>query len=502
MTEFLTESLLNVTGGYLIRQVLVILWLTLAGLICNLCFIGNFKHSRLWAMLAAFPVGLAVYGAGGFALLLLGIPFNGISMAVLLTLVPAICLVFYIRKKSGFGDIRKDIKPFAVFALIAVMLAVICASGLLSVTIDNDSVYYYSVYPEVIAKEGRYLKYFDTFMTDVGQTSAVLNTLPFLYGFDNTFGIQHFLNIAFLSAFALFMLEELDSSKTAAALSVFFLAGSLPYIFISKWIMSNDYFMIYLCLIVFLTLKQAGEMPESGYEFMLFVFTAFLAMLRVEGVVVCAVLTLCFSSLNVSGKRLGAVFILPVFVFQAGFYAMLYLRMGVDPVYSFLDTGKALVTSGLIIALAVYVLFIRNRVLKLKFINERYRLLIILILILGNGAELVINSERYISNLLTIYRNIRLGHGWGFFGLFMVLAGIAVIIDLIKGRFKEIEITDLIWMSFILTIVAACWARGGVLRMGVGDSGNRIMMETVPLTVVVLAKKCYNSVARRGDTDH
>ena len=170
---------------------------------------------------------------------------------------------------------------------------------------------------------------------------------------------------------------------------------------------------------------------------------------------------------------------------------MLYLRMGVDPVYSFLDVKKALAITLGLIAVLIFILFIRDRVLDIRFIRERYRLMIIFLLILGNGAFLAVNPDRYISNLLTIYRNIRLGHGWGYFGIFMVLAGVLIAVDVVRGGFKDMAFLDFVWVCFILTIIAACWARGGALRMGVGDSGNRIMMETVPLTVAVITQRCF-----------
>ena len=520
MTEILLECMKNVTGGYLLRQAVVIVVLAAAGLVCNHCLFHRFRHSLAFRLLLAFPLGLALYSVGGFALLLLGIPFNAFSMAAALLLTVVAVAVCALRKGGRLVPGRQEAAAYVIFLLAAAATAVFCCSGLLSVTIDNDSVYYYSTYPEIMAKTGSYLKYFDTFMTDVGQTSAVLNTLPFLYGFDNTFGIQHFMNLDFILFFAVVtaMLADRCLAKrgaggsgdmdrlrpgalVAGVLAALFMTGSYPFIFISKWVMSNVYFMEYFCIIVALVLVleagglSAGELRGCGFA--LFVLTAMLSMLRVEGVVVCAVLILCLSTLDIGKRTLTLVFILPVFILQGGFYAMLYLRMGVDPVYSFLDVKKALaITLGLIM-LMVYILFVRDRVLKIRFIRERYRLLVILVLVLGNAAFLAVNTERYVSNLLTIYRNIRLGHGWGYFGIFMVLAAVLIAVDVVRGGFKDVALVDLVWVCFILTIIAACWARGGALRMGVGDSGNRIMMETVPLTVAVIMQKCYYYIVRR-----
>lgn len=506
VTELIKEILKNVTEGYFTAQVITITVLAAAGLLCNLSLFGNFKNRVLMSALFAFPLGLALYSVSGLLLLLLGVPFNSVTAALFPFLITAALCIYGAKTGKYAGCFKTNKVFFIVFALTVVAAACLCTSGLLSVTIDNDSVYYYSTYPEIIAKEGRYLKYFDTFMTDVGQTSAVLNTLPFLYGFDETFGIQHFMNLNFIAVFAMGIYHMLSGKVSEAreedkregsdgfdrkaavfsALATLFLCGSYPFIFISKWVMSNVYFMEYLCIILYLTLLSKSL---KGTGSSLFIFTAMLSMLRVEGVVVCACLALCFSTLDIDSKTIALIYVLPVLILQGGFYIMLYLRMGVDPVYSFLDVKKALAITLGLLALLLYILLLRERLLKHGFIRERCRLLIILVLILGNAGFFVLNSERYIANALTIYRNIRLGHGWGYFGVFMLLAAALTVIDVVRGGFKQMAFPDFVWACFILTIIASCWARGGQLRMGVGDSGNRIMMETVPLTVAVLFKR-------------
>ena len=496
MTDILNACLKTVTQGFFIRQVLTILVLTAAGFVCNLCLFKDFKASKAWALLLAFPLGLALFGIAGFTWLIFGLPFNAFTAALPIVAIPIVLLIW---KRRSIAVDKSDVRDICLFFMIALAVAVICTLGLFSVTIDNDSVYYYSTYPEIIVKTGRYLKYFDTLLTDVGQTSAVLNTLPFLYGFDTTFGIQHFMNMDFMAIFtyAVFSLFTVKLPREfrllASIFALVFMVGSEPFIFISKWVMSNVYFMEFFMIILILSLLQLG-----GDGFMLFILTAFLSMLRVEGVVVAAMLALCLSATDILTKKLAVVHTLPALIFQILFYAMLYVRMGVDPVYSFLDIGKAAAISLCLVALLLYILILRDRVRGLCFIRQRYGLFIILLLGLGNVLLLAVNTERYISNLLTIYRNIRLGHGWGFFGIFMLIALVLIIIDMVRGGFKDIDFIDLIWVCFILTIVASCWARGGALRMGVGDSGNRVMMETVPLTVVVIVKKCYYYVKEKA----
>ena len=84
----------------------------------------------------------------------------------------------YIDTRKDF-IMPRDVKMNLAMQLVIVFtVALVCCSGLLPISISNDSYYYYSVFPQTIVKEGFYQRCYDVFLTDVGQASAVIGTLP------------------------------------------------------------------------------------------------------------------------------------------------------------------------------------------------------------------------------------------------------------------------------------------------------------------------------------
>ncbi|MCR5626264.1 MAG: hypothetical protein K6F99_02990 [Lachnospiraceae bacterium] len=491
MIELLNSSLLAVTKGYYIRQVIVITALFVTGLVWTGPRGSSNKKLCVRNISLAFPVGLALFSMWGLFLLITGIPFNALTVSILTVLSCVMPLILY---RDRINIKKTDIRLLVLTLIGAFFLALLACSSTLSVTIDNDSVYYYSTYPSILVKEGRYYKYFDTFLTDVGQSSAVINTLPFLYGFDNTFGIQHFMNISFLVFFgdSIFrMLKNRGSEKREALIcaitAALFLLTSAPFIFIAKWVMSNVYFMEYLFITFILGIQMSKDRDELP-EYISFVLMFTLSMLRVEAAVIAAVMVICLSFTEIKKRTIVLCFMVPLFLTQCAYYLALYLRMGVDPLYSFLDIKKALVVILALGMVLIYLLFVRDTISKNEKLKGYLPVMLILILLMGNLAAFVINRERYLNNLNTFYLNIRLQNGWGYFGFMMFIAGMAGVIYIIGKKLIITDVFVVFYYAYMLTIIVSCWARGGMLRMGVGDSGNRMLLSTVPFTVMLIVK--------------
>ncbi|MCR4908561.1 MAG: hypothetical protein K5985_06985 [Lachnospiraceae bacterium] len=504
----LTEVLRFLTALAPLREAAVMFLLYLSGGV----FLFSLGLRRLPGFLLslAFPAGLSLFTLTGFLCLVSGLPFTGLSVSLLIFLALCAALFFGPGKKET-GAVRSLLlnkKYLLIF--LALGAAAVCFSvcRLLPVTIDNDSVYYYSVYPETLVREGRFLASFDTFLTDVGPLSAVLNCLPFFFGFDNTIGVQTLMNLSFLGAFAAFMFRELSSSGTEkkearlfSVLALFFLLGSMPFRFISSWIMSNAYFMELFFICVLLGYRSFGveDRENTGLFAALLLFLAMCSLLRVEGSVMTVLAVASFSLVpENSGRKLMAE-TLAAALTPLLFYLMLYIRLGVDPLYSFLDLKKAVLTLGLFILLALWILTLRKRLSESERLFSFLPAALLLLLIAGNLGLALINKERYISNLKTFYTNIRLGNGWGIFGLFFVLCVLWSLFDLVRAGFRSPDFFDFFFPALLLTIAAACWARGGLLRVGVGDSGNRVLMQTVPFVVLILVRKAGRRSRAPGD---
>ncbi|MCR5747803.1 MAG: hypothetical protein K6G03_08850, partial [Lachnospiraceae bacterium] len=247
----------DLSVGYYPAQVLVIILLSTAGLLYSKA--GGLKNE--WAYLYAFPVGLAFYSVSGYLLLCLGIPFNTVSITVIMTVTAVLSV--YICKKNSLVDINIERRSLLVFFLLITAGAMLFSANILSVLVDNDTFYYFSTFPEAIVHEGRYIKYFDTFLTDSAPIGSIIYTLPYLYGFSETFGIQYMLDLNFIVIFAYSLKNALSGSYSARGAwiigitaSVFMLTSS-AYLTTAKWVMAGVYFMSYYFITMILAYESA-----------------------------------------------------------------------------------------------------------------------------------------------------------------------------------------------------------------------------------------------------
>ena len=341
----------TVSSGYLIKQVLVITGLLVFGYVF-LWAVGK-RPKGLWRALLAFPAGLAFFCTGVFSMLVVKIRINPGRLIFVLAfafLVVFAISVFY-RKKTG-RDVKEELKGFDVKQLlilltVSLVTAFICCSEIFSVSLDNDSFYYFSAYPQILIEEGD-LKYeFDVFLTDVGLMSVIVNAIPAIFGFMNSFGIQHFLNINFLCLFFMALYTELDGKDGKRKLCIsaavtLFLVTCPAYLTTAKWVMAGDYFMVFFFIAMYLGYKEA-ESAEFDMPFALMLFSVMLSQMRQEGPVMAAFLVLCLSVLKYDRMRLSAEYMLPLIIASGYYYLRIFVFLKVEPLYAFLTRQKAAV---------------------------------------------------------------------------------------------------------------------------------------------------------------
>lgn len=519
--------------SYFLRQTMVVIGMWMVGrLIIGLMHTAvkseadnesDAVYERVLRNLMAYPAALAVWALTGFLLLVIGIPYCLTSVSVVYLILIAGAL-FYLWRSGKYQNIplfKKDSDKITVWQLISgisvlllvVIIAVICCIGVISVSVSNDSYYYYSLYPQTIAIEGRYLTSYDVFLTDVGQATAVVGCLPWFFGFEETFGIQLFLAFNLLGLFAAavwdmmkritaFETDEVQKSKrviTATVLSSLFLLTATPFMVMARWILANAYFMTFMFITFSLAIKAGCEARRCGgcsRETLCLgcLFIAMLSMTRMEGGMMAGLLILCICSLNIRNGDILLYFTLPVAITQILYYSTIYLKLSVNPLYSFLDFKNVAVMLLFILAIAVYVGMIRGK--RMITIQKHYSLLLLAGLAAANLVLCLIDAERFIGNLKFIGLNIILQNGWGYFGFFVILA----LIILAGGRDKhEITFSALFTVGFILFSIAVCWARDGSLRAGIGDSGNRVLMQIVPFVVYTLTEGLGGMLLKKSE---
>ena len=113
-------------------------------------------------------------------------------------------------------------------------------------------------------------------------------------------------------------------------------------------------------------------------------------------------------------------------------------------------------------------------------------------LVLGNLILLIRNSELYIGDLKAFTANLFRQSGWGMFPYFVISMTVVLVIEYVLRKEKN-EADDfdsfniLLTAGFLLLTMIASFGRGDVLGENIGDSGNRVMLQIVPLVVMTYA---------------
>ena len=511
MTEILSRITENVSIEYYCRQVVAILVLFIVGIaIINLLNVekanGNMKSikhslSDEHMFLLAFPVGLSAFSICGLILLILNIKYSAVTIIIFLTAV-ILLIIFYAKKRGYIGfNVGLSNKKLLAYSAIVIMLALVATSGIISIGYSNDSMYYYSAYPHEIVNRSGIWEVFDVFLTDAGQTTAIINTIPFMFGFNETFGIHTFFNINFICLFFYVVYEKstiyFESRKSAAIaiVSTLLLITSMPYVFVSKWIIANMYFMGYAFILLYINNKFK---EEENTIYMRALLLAMLSFVRIEGALYAGLIMLVYMMQDNIKKKSVIVMVMPAAILQACYYVRIFALMNIKAVYSFMTWPKAIVAVVFLLAIIIYSLFVSVDT-KFPAIKERFKILNPVFasfsaLIAVNIGLFLYDRRIFISNVKVFLGNVLKNSGWGFF-----VAVIVVLIALVpKVKIKTLYY-EYFCIGFILVSFAACFARGDGLRVDLFDSSNRVMLQIVPFIVYALANRyieAYGTINR------
>ncbi len=497
MSEMISLYLGKTSTGYFMEQVIVILVLFTFGYVVNLCLCRG--DVDMLEVLLAFPTGISLYSLTSFMLLVTGSPFNRISVTGICVLIAAICLLVTAGSKKRAYKGGASGKKLIIYLITVLCIAVISTSGILSVSVSNDSLYYYWMYPRALVTYGFLRPQFDVFLTDVGQTSATLNTLPFMYGFNEGFGIQTFLSIntVFAAVYALYRNAIARLEKKKAYIATVLLSALLictqPILIMFKWIMSNGYFMCFMFIVVYAayvfdrkrdtdnTVDMGGRMVILG------ILLLQMSMLRMEGIMVTLVLVICFSTLKYRNTELFCAFLLPEFVCALAYSFWVFVISNVDAPYTFLTPKKALLQLAAIIAVSVYVMIFRGR--RFDPVGKNMKVILPLVILAANLVLFLMNKTLFLENLSAFARNISNRSGWGLFP--MCIIGVYVLLFIVKFKKEEkgvgMTYWDMCFVCYLLATLAVCFAREDALRESIGDSGNRVLMQVSLLAFYALA---------------
>lgn len=433
MNEMIASYLNSAAGGNFVCQVVTIFAMFLFG--CLIVFALSEGRMSAFEIMLSFPVGISVYSLACFIMLIMHVSLNSVSVTGTLSVIAVLCVV-YIKMRAL--TVKLSRKTMIIFIITLLCIAVISTSGLLPVSISNDSLYYYSMYPSAMTHYGELRKQFNVFLTDVGQTSAILNTLPFMYGFNEGFGIQWFMNINTLLIVVYALKEKCrvymngKRAWTAALIMAGVLVTSMPYVIMSRWAMSNGYFMCFMFICVYTALRYGGQdradlgdhaetKDRTGQLFIQGILFTMMAFLRMEGCIVALIILLCISSLrNYTDRQLFCSFLLPVFILSVMYDIRIFYFMKIDAPYTFLTKTKALIQLAAILVVGVYLVLVRGKLADRYNKMTDIRILVPVGLILINAVLFLYNKTLYVENMKAFAANISNQSGWGLFPMLII----------------------------------------------------------------------------------
>ena len=501
----ITEYLSQLAGPYYVRQCLVILCLFFFGGILTDAMCRS-KQSWTARAVTAFPVGLCAFVITAYAMLVAGIPYKTLTVCAAVILETA-AAVFINRKSYAAGNIKVFAKHMIMAAVSAAAVALISCSGLAPVAVSNDTMYYFKRYPDSIVYFGALRDQFDCWLTDTGLGVVSIDTLPPLFGFGETFGIREFFHIDFIVFFGMCIYERARKTLSgkgviiATALITGVLVFATPFVLLGHWALANMYFME----LFFIAAYTAVDDKESVWLSPVLLLA--LSLLRIEGTLFVVWLVLCISLFTGTGKKLAMHVMLPMTVLFGLYCLKIFTQYDLlDNIYLFLTPKKALLLVGVIAAAGIYLAFIEGR---LPSVIKKYLPYIYLLgAVAGNILMLIRDSELYIGNLRTFHANLFRQSGWGIMPYFVIAMAVLLAVEYTILYFtNRISLDDsdrfniTLVAGFILLTLAASYGRGDALSGYVGDSGNRVLLQVVPLIVLMFGELALGLVGQYRSTE-
>ncbi len=486
MSEWINTVISSYSCIFYIRQLLVILGITAFGELALLAFPIPEEHVKMRPVLA-FPMGLALYILLGYLLLLTGIPFSRTSVLCGMgaLAIVFVCLLLYRVHRHTLRFAKRPVLFAVISALCIVAATAFSVSGIVPITLSNDSMYYFREYPKALTYFGEYRFGFTTFLTDTGQGASVLFALPSLFGFDEAFGIQQFFHISFLGIFGMAVYNQVKSVP-ASIFAVLFLEGATPFMLLAHWSMSNIFFMEYFFTAVYLMYAFGKD-----YATDVIIFVLALTLLRMEGAIFGIFLVIAMSLLQYSSLLLSFAVLVPMMLMNGLYAVKIFGQIGYMEPYLFLTPQKSALQVAAMAGVCIYLLFFR------KFFTKKLGRflpgLILLALFVGNLCLLALDSALYIGNLKAFVGNLFGQSGWGIFAYFIVSVLLLLLGDYLLTLFRNKEkvtwgdplsfsgFFDFISIGFVLVTLMVSWARDSVMLQEVGDSGNRVLLQIVPV---------------------
>lgn len=432
------------------------------------------KKENRWVKLAlAYPAGVFVWMCASIICLLVGIPYNAYVMGTVLV-VGNIGLVILLK---DLFDIETFIRDCGLFLVLALILS----SGLARNIVGNDTTFYNENYGYWLVEEGGLGENLLVSMTATGLATPSLCSYFKMWNVDNIYLAQNIFRCVFVLFFykAIEMVCTSKKKRILAVIGTLLLVSSPAYSLVGSWIISNSFMMFEMLMLAVFLYDLAQDKKEYLWLTMLVTFVV--SFTRVEGAMISLFMVVCALVLNIQKRYINFI-ILPSIVGQT-VYQLLCMKFMKDvPNELFVSTQSVVI----LIAFMVLV-FVLVQVLDLKCfqaIKRKLGFIIVAIGVLGTAGLCVLDYEKYAYNLKMTLTNITYLGKTGSWGMMPLLFAVCIFLIIRKLHYEQYW--DTMWIAYFVLILAICWSRESVLRVSLADSGNRILIQILPIFVMAL----------------
>ena len=476
-TTMIMKVVEEITIHYEFYQVIATMMLFILGLVVTIPFFN--KLGQGWCYILAMPIANAVWGILSASLLFVNIPYNRYTMATGMIIILIGVLIV-------FKDEYKNISLSCIVEVLCVvfLITILATIGIFPIFMSSDSYYFIMQYGELITKFSRLSSdYVGTYMTWTGITPALTSSFASMWGFENIYAIHYLLIFSMYGCIGASVYCYAVKSYSKIKAGIFAIAAILttavvPGIsYMSIWIISNTYFMVYIVFVIML-LAVFREKINRRIIGVISLFCIWLALSRPEGALIMCFYIICMSYLKLTRKQVLALY-LPICIMQLLFFGKLVYEymIGAKQAKNVMLTQEvaAILILALILTAGYIVLYNKKWV---EYIRKHMTIIVLVGLCVASLGLGLLEVDKLSNNILVIAKNFA-SWWWNYVPLMII------VVEIVKCCLKcRNKFFDLVVIGFVLCNFAICLGRPHGLRMGIGDSYNRMCLSILPLYVV------------------
>ncbi len=436
------------------------------------------KKISIWVITAiGFPTGLILWIFSALIVLIIGLPFNWLWMALLLILTASISAAIFISQKPG------TLSKLDLSVLLTGMLSVIILSFSITnksyvfATADSFSIIFHA---RVLAKSGLVTWAVNQF-TEWGVVVPVIQMTGSLFKMDFITGYQTLLSVSLLAILGLSIFFALKKHFSVLISLVF--SGSLGAVMISK-IYQVHTFYIHNNLVagVFMFVGLYGlwnfiQKNENEWLILGSIFLTAFGFSRIEAPLYVILFMILALSIKRFNNRQALILVLPYSILALGWHLSLLTSGGQNQLLS--NNNILIILAGLAV-LQVFT-FINQ---KLPAFSSIIPEVIISSLGFGLVLTILVEPDHMITSLTHFWQNLLDMFAWG--GSWIVVVAFIPFYIIKTDQSAENKFLGYSTFSYILLILIIAIARIPY-RLGETDSANRLMLQILPVIIFLIA---------------